>query len=145
MTLLVACVALSGGVAVAQEAAPAPSVVAVAPPPAITAPPGMLPGIDVSHWQGSIDWTAVASSGVRFAIAKSTDGREYVDATYLTNKAGAEANGIVFGAYHFARPDASADDAIAEADHFVANAQLGGGNLIRCLTSSAREVSRRPR
>ncbi|HSL14751.1 MAG TPA: GH25 family lysozyme, partial [Actinomycetota bacterium] len=50
---------------------------------------GTLPGIDVSHWQGTIDWTQVAASGVRFAIAKATDGREGVDPQYLTNKAGA--------------------------------------------------------
>ena len=94
---------------------------------------GTLPGIDVSHWQGTIDWTQVAASGVRFAIAKATDGREGVDPQYLTNKAGAVANGIAFTAYHFARPDDTALDAIVEADHFVDTAQLLPGNLIPAL------------
>ena len=142
-TSLAVCVLTTGGVALADAAVPStdaavPSTdaaaVAVAPiPEPLRAPPGMLPGIDVSHWQGAIDWAAVASSGVRFAIAKATDGRQFVDETYLTNKAGAELNGIVFGAYHFARPDGSAGDAVAEADHFVDHAQLGGGNLIPVL------------
>jgi GH25 family lysozyme M1 (1,4-beta-N-acetylmuramidase) len=96
-------------------------------------PVGALPGIDVSHWQGTIDWAQVAASGQRFAIAKATEGRTYVDPTYATNKAGAAANGIVFGAYHFARPDATPGDAILEADHFVDTAQLQPGDLIPVL------------
>lgn len=96
-------------------------------------PSGTLPGIDVSHWQGPIDWAQVAAAGTRFAIAKATEGRTYVDPTYATNRAAAEANGIVFGAYHFARPDDTPNDAIAEADHFVEAAQLEPGNLIPVL------------
>jgi len=88
-----------------------------------------LPGIDVSHWQGTIDWAQVAASGQRFAIAKATEGRTYVDPMYATNKEGAAASGLAFTAYHFARPDATPGDAIAEADHFVQTAQLGPGNL----------------
>ena len=56
-----------------------------------------------------------------------------MDPTYLLNKAAAESNGIVFGAYHFARPDTRPNDAVVEADHFVDNAQLAGGNLIPVL------------
>ncbi|HSJ52018.1 MAG TPA: glycoside hydrolase family 25 protein [Actinomycetota bacterium] len=96
-------------------------------------PARALPGIDVSHWQGTIDWAAVAVSGQRFAIAKATEGRTLVDSTYVNNKFGAQANGITFGAYHFAQPDDSAGDAIAEADHFVDTAQLLPGNLIPVL------------
>jgi GH25 family lysozyme M1 (1,4-beta-N-acetylmuramidase) len=96
-------------------------------------PAGSVPGIDVSHWQGSIDWAQVAAAGKRFAIAKATDGQDYVDPTYATNKTAAELNGIVFGAYHFARPDRTANDAVLEADHFVDTADLGAGNLIPVL------------
>jgi len=96
-------------------------------------PAGALPGIDVSHHQDVIDWVAVAASGQRFAIAKATEGRTYIDPMYATNKAGAEANGIAFGAYHFARPDDTPNDAILEADHFVQTAGLAPGNLIPAL------------
>lgn len=102
--------------------------------PAVAAQPaGAIPGIDVSHHQDAIDWAQVAASGQRFAIAKATEGRTFVDPMYATNKAGAEANGIAFGAYHFAQPDDGIDDAIREADNFVNTAQLVPGNLIPVL------------
>jgi GH25 family lysozyme M1 (1,4-beta-N-acetylmuramidase) len=96
-------------------------------------PAGAVPGIDVSHWQGTIDWAQVAASGKRFAIAKATQGRAYVDPEYAVNKAGAELNGMIFGAYHFAEPDDVPNDAVLEADHFVDTAQLEPGNLIPVL------------
>jgi GH25 family lysozyme M1 (1,4-beta-N-acetylmuramidase) len=96
-------------------------------------PAGALPGIDVSHHQGVIDWAQVAGSGQRFAIAKATEGRTFVDPNYAFNKTGAEGSGLVFGAYHFARPDDTPNDAIIEADHFVDVAQLEAGNLIPVL------------
>jgi GH25 family lysozyme M1 (1,4-beta-N-acetylmuramidase) len=104
------------GAGIADDPAAAPAPVTTAP---VAAPPNTLPGIDVSHYQGAIDWAQVSASGVRFAIAKATEGRTYVDPMYAANRAAATANGIVFGAYHFARPDRSAGDAVAEADHFV--------------------------
>ena len=96
-------------------------------------PPGAVPGIDVSHHQGVIDWSQVAGSGQRFAIAKATEGRTFVDPNYAFNKAGAEMSGLVFGAYHFAQPDGGANDAILEADHFVDTAQLEPGDLVPVL------------
>ena len=98
-----------------------------------TPPPGGMPGIDVSHWNETIDWVQVAASGITFAFAKASEGRRYVDPMYATNKVGAAANGIVFGAYHFARPDDTRRDAIREADHFVETADLAPGNLIPVL------------
>jgi lysozyme len=99
----------------------------------VAQPAGALPGIDVSHHQGVIDWSQVAGSGKRFAFAKATDGRTFYDPNYAFNKAEAEASGVVFGAYHFARPDDTLNDAILEADHFVNVAQLEPGNLIPVL------------
>ena len=97
------------------------------------APPGALPGIDVSRHQGTIDWAQVAAAGQRFVIAKATEGLLSVDPTYATNRAGAMAAGLVFGAYHFARPDLHPTDPIGEADHFVDTAQLGPGNIVPVL------------
>lgn len=99
----------------------------------VTQPPGTMPGIDVSHWNEAIDWAQVAASGTTFAFAKASEGRTYVDPMYATNKTGAAANGIVFGAYHFARPDDTRRDAIHEADHFIETADLDPGNLIPVL------------
>lgn len=92
-----------------------------------------LPGIDVSHWDGSINWKAVARSGIRFAIAKATDGQTFNDPTYLTNKKGAARWGIRFTGYHRATPSRSTSDAVAEADHFVNFARLRSGNLLPAL------------
>jgi GH25 family lysozyme M1 (1,4-beta-N-acetylmuramidase) len=96
-------------------------------------PAGALPGIDVSRHQGPIDWSLVAASGTQFAFAKATEGRTYVDPMYAVNKAGSALSGVVFGAYHFARPDGTANDAVIEADHFVDVAQLQPGDLIPVL------------
>jgi GH25 family lysozyme M1 (1,4-beta-N-acetylmuramidase) len=87
----------------------------------------------VSRHQGTIDWAQVAASGQRFVIAKATEGLLSVDPTYATNRAGAMAAGLVFGAYHFARPDLHPTDPIGEADHFVDTAQLGPGNIVPVL------------
>ena len=64
-------------------------------------------GLDVSNWNGAINWTKVASAGYRFAFGKATEGTAYTDKTYPTNRNGSEGAGLVFGAYHFARPAGS--------------------------------------
>jgi lysozyme len=93
------------------------------------------PGMDVSHWQETIDWAAVGGSDVKFSFTKATDGREFVDPRYAENKAGAASAGVAFTAYHFARPARQTvdDDAVVQANHFVDNAQLGPGNVIPVL------------
>lgn len=92
-----------------------------------------LPGLDVSHWQGSIDWRKVARAGKRFVFMKATDGDDYLDPTFATNRSGARSNGLVVGAYHFARPDASKGDALHEARWFVGHADPGPGHLLPVL------------
>jgi GH25 family lysozyme M1 (1,4-beta-N-acetylmuramidase) len=92
-----------------------------------------LTGIDVSSWQGQIDWSKVAGAGIKFVIAKASEGTTYADPTYGTNKSGAAANGIAFTAYHFARPTSSTTDAVSQADYFLNNAKLSAGNLIPAL------------
>ena len=62
-------------------------------------------GIDVSYANGSIDWSKVKSSGVEFAILRSTFGSDLpsqIDSQYFQNAQGCVKNGIPFGTYHFA-------------------------------------------
>jgi lysozyme len=58
-------------------------------------------GIDVSKFQGDIDWNAVAGSGVKFAWIKATEGGDNADARFQANWTGAKAVGVPHGAYHF--------------------------------------------
>jgi GH25 family lysozyme M1 (1,4-beta-N-acetylmuramidase) len=79
-------------------------------------------GIDVSHWQGAIDWSQVHNSGVTFAFMKATQGVDYSDPTFQTNIQSAHDNGILAGPYHFATPYTDGiNDAVAEANWFVAH------------------------
>ena len=50
--------------------------------PAPPAPPTAPQGIDVSHWQGAIDWLGSAPAATTFAFAKATEGTAYTDPTY---------------------------------------------------------------
>jgi lysozyme len=97
------------------------------------AQPGHLLGIDVSHWQGKIIWRDAKRGGVRFAIAKATEAQTFSDPQYARNQARADRHGVAFGAYHFARPDRSANDAVREADHFVRVAKLKPRHLVPVL------------
>jgi lysozyme len=92
-----------------------------------------LEGIDISHHDGPIDWRQVAAAGTDFAYVKASEGTDYVDPTYATNRANAEAAGLKVGAFHYAQPDASAGEAAAEADHFVEAAAFRKGELLPML------------
>ncbi len=74
-------------------------------------------GIDVSRWQGEIDWAAVGAAGVRFAMIKATEGSG-ADPLFAGNVAGASGAGLVCGTYHYLRAT-DREDVIAEADHFA--------------------------
>ena len=76
----------------------------------------MLKGIDVSNWQGTIDWDAVKADGISFAIAKATEGTNFVDPFFARNWSEMKRVGIMRGAYHYARPALNA--ANSEADFF---------------------------
>jgi GH25 family lysozyme M1 (1,4-beta-N-acetylmuramidase) len=92
---------------------------------------GVQQGIDVSHWQGTIDWAKVKASGRTFVFAKATEGIGFEDSSYDQNKAGAMAAGLHFGAYHFARP--GSNNPVTEADWFVDTARLQHGMLLPVL------------
>ncbi|MCH4007713.1 MAG: peptidoglycan-binding protein [Eubacterium sp.] len=79
-------------------------------------------GIDVSHWQGNINWAKVKTSGIRFAIIKAggSDDGFYTDSKWEANYKGAKANGIAVGAYYFAGPKCvTAEAGRADAKRFI--------------------------
>ena len=62
-------------------------------------------GIDVSHYQGEIDWEEVArSSQISYVYIKATEGASLVDEYYQQNLEGARKVGLSVGSYHFYRP-----------------------------------------
>lgn len=83
-------------------------------------------GIDVSHYQGDVDWHQVQSSGVAFGYAKATQGTRYTDPKFAENWAGMGEAGLLRGAYHFYT---AGDDPKAQAAHFSAAVHLGPGDL----------------
>lgn len=102
---------------------------------AAPAPSAYLEGVDVSHWQGTIDYVQVRASGRQFVIAKASEGVGYRDPNWTTNRSAVPAAGLRLGAYHFARPDGNpgVDGATAEADWFVSQVQLVSGMLVPAL------------
>ncbi len=107
-------------------------LIAVPAPPAAAATT-RVPGIDVSMWQGDVDWPAVASTPTRFAIMRATRGHDYVDPRYAEYLAEASASGLVVGAYHRAKVGLAAGDARVEANHFVDVAQIQAGDVLPVL------------
>jgi GH25 family lysozyme M1 (1,4-beta-N-acetylmuramidase) len=94
-----------------------------------------IEGIDVSGWQGTIDFAKVKAAGKSFVIAKATEGDSFTDSTWATNKANARAAGLALTGYHFARPDLNpgTTGGVAEADWFVSQLGLQAGMLIPAL------------
>ncbi|HEY0173844.1 MAG TPA: GH25 family lysozyme [Pyrinomonadaceae bacterium] len=89
-------------------------------------PPSRLTGIDVSHYQGHVNWSAVKAAGCAFAFAKATEGTGVTDPYFAANWSGMKAAGLARGAYHFFRP---AEDAAQQAAHFLSTVQLAPGDL----------------
>ena len=58
-------------------------------------------GIDVSKYQGDIDWPTVKRSGMQFAYIKATEGGDHIDPKFQANWTGTKSAGIAHGAYHF--------------------------------------------
>ena len=72
-----------------------------------------IQGIDVSKYQGKIDWASVRSAGTHFAFIKATEGGSLVDERFIENWHGAKQAGVARGAYHFMFWCRSADEQAA--------------------------------
>jgi len=85
-------------------------------------------GIDVSAYQGEIDWAAVKASGqVDFAYAKASEGASFTDEQYARNAQKCREAGMLFGAYHYFRFDTQVS---AQSSHFLNVAQVKRGDLV---------------
>jgi GH25 family lysozyme M1 (1,4-beta-N-acetylmuramidase) len=123
-------------VTVADTPTPTPAPSPTPTPTPVPTPkplPNTTEGIDISHWQGAINWTSVARAGKKFAFMKASEDTDYVDPTYQTNRAQAKTNGLLVGAYHFAQPNVAVGSGAAQADHFVDTAGPVSGELLPVL------------
>ena len=103
-------------------------------------------GVDVSHYQGVINWTSTKSSGVSFVWAKATESSIIHDADFTLNEANAAAAGVLIGAYHFAHPETHIGTAGAdlEAAFFwgsVSNYVRGGGSYLMPMLDIESDLS----
>lgn len=79
-------------------------------------------GIDVSNYQGNVNWSSVASHGAKFTYILATQSTNFTNRYFTEQYNGSYQHGIIRGAYHFAVPSASSG--AAQADFFVRH---GGG------------------
>ena len=111
MIVLLACLLLSCGGRHNVSAPPASRAVAGGIPRFGDSDPhawtGTVPwqypvhGIDISKYQGDVDWSAVRRSGIDFAFIKATEGGDHTDDRFRDNWAAAGAAGMPRGAYHY--------------------------------------------
>ncbi len=81
-------------------------------------------GIDVSIYQGAIDWRQVRTAGIAFGIARISDGTTVPDARFAENWRAMKAAGVVRGAYQYFR---ASEDPVAQASLVVATLDSAGG------------------
>lgn len=73
-------------------------------------------GVDVSSYQGEIDWDTLAQGNISFAYIKATEGSSFVDSRFADNWAAASQTGLQIGAYHFFSYDSSGK---TQAEHMI--------------------------
>ena len=73
-------------------------------------------GVDVSAYQGIIDWELLSEQDISFAFIKATEGSSFVDERFFYNYAEAQKTNLRVGAYHFFSYDSTGE---AQAAHFI--------------------------
>jgi len=83
-------------------------------------------GIDVSKYQGVVDFERVKTAGISYVFVRATEGITYQDADFRSNYRQARSAGLVVGAYHFYETN---DEPGAQLENFTSVAQLKAGDL----------------
>ena len=86
--------------------------------------PTTLKGIDVSYYQGTVDWTKVKAAGQSFAFVRVSDGIDYPDTKFAQNWPATKKAGLVRGLYQFFRP---AKDVTAQVNLLATKLEAAGG------------------
>ena len=83
-------------------------------------------GVDVSHYQGKIDWHELAGQDIDFAFIKATEGSTHLDEQFARNWRNAPKEKLMVGAYHFFSLDSPGD---SQAEWFIQNVGSLSGKL----------------
>lgn len=83
-------------------------------------------GIDVSHYQGDIDWPTLADQNIAFVFIKATEGSSHVDKNFEYNWEGATDTHLKVGAYHFLSFESSGE---TQAENFISNVPKESSSL----------------
>lgn len=83
-------------------------------------------GVDVSYYQGKIDWQILAQEDIDFAFIKATEGSSHVDIKFEENWEQSGKTGLKRGAYHFFSFESSGK---AQAEHFISVVPKTAGDL----------------
>ena len=81
-------------------------------------------GVDVSYYQGTINWASVKGAGITFAFARVSDGTGTLDSKFAANWKGMKANNIVRGVYQFFEPG---EDPTKQANLVISEVKGEGG------------------
>lgn len=97
-----------------------------------------IDGVDLSHHQGGVlDFVAAKKAGVKFVAHKATEGTSFVDDHYTLRRGQVAKAGLIFGAYHFARPTVS--NGTVQARYFLNRAKPVPGDLKPVLDIEVRD------
>lgn len=83
-------------------------------------------GVDVSHYQGEIEWDVLAAQDIQFAYIKATEGSSHVDECFAENYREARRTELRVGAYHFFSFDSPG---VSQAEHFIRTVEAFDGML----------------
>ena len=84
-------------------------------------------GVDVSHYQGDIDWGKMADENIDFAYIKATEGSSYVDEKFHANWENIAQTDLCYGAYHFFSFDSAGE---TQAQNYISTVGNLDGKLI---------------
>lgn len=91
---------------------------------------GKVVGIDISEYQGEVDWEAVDTVDnkfpVQFVFIRATVGNDRVDKSFDKNWLGAKQKKLIRGAYHYYRPN---ENSLEQAALFIKTVHLRKGDL----------------
>ena len=83
-------------------------------------------GVDVSSYQGDIDWETLSSQDISFAFIKATEGSSFVDRNFTYNYSEAQKTHLRVGAYHFFSYDSGGE---TQAENFISTVEYFDGML----------------